>query len=443
MFLNNLNDRQWNRDKAALESSYTGVTKGVVHDATGYYIPVINDERDRQVGAHGTNWLKWAGLSSSNIDYKEFYVVCTMYIRILPSEFNLKVPQENTPQIWKIIVVNNSVIILAERQTNAHNWLPVLIGQPHEDGLKYQTKSLADDTEGFQSVGSAYMSSILASRRRAISDRLLYDPLRVDKSQINSSNPSAKIPVRPAAYGKPVKDAVYQFPYNEDQNAVGFNNIQQLLAMSNLLTGQNPARQGQFVKGNKTRDEFQETFNASGGRDQLTSILYEAQVFVPLKHILKTNILQFQGTEVLESEQKQRSVTVDPVALRKTVLNFKISDGLTPASKILSTDDFQSALQALAQAPAIGSGYNLAPMFSYIMKTKGADLRPFEKPPEQLAYEQALQSWQNLVSLIIEKSTDPVKAQANLPPQPQPKDFGYFPNPDANQQEGVTSDANS
>lgn len=46
----------------------------------------------------------------------------------------MKVPAPNTPQVWKFVYVNHSVLIYAERQTNAHGYLPMLFGQL-EDGL--------------------------------------------------------------------------------------------------------------------------------------------------------------------------------------------------------------------------------------------------------------------------------------------------------------------
>jgi hypothetical protein len=60
----------------------------------------------------------------------------------LPSDFALKLAAQNTPQIFKLIVVNKNWIIYCKRMTNAHNFLPIVVGQPFDDGLGYQAKSL-------------------------------------------------------------------------------------------------------------------------------------------------------------------------------------------------------------------------------------------------------------------------------------------------------------
>lgn len=409
----------------AIPGTSTGET------AENYYVPGINPEVNIEDNYEGDmNWLSWAevgkkGSAGNNkaISYKNSYEKTILYCKILPSEFGLQVPGANTPQIWKLIIINHQVIIHAERQTNAHGWIPILIAEPNEDGLGYQSKSLATNAKPFQEVATGFMKSIMASRRRAISDRTLYDPSRVLAAHINSENPSAKIPVRPAAYGKKISDAVYQFPYREDQGAIDVAQIRDLVNMANVTNGQNPTRQGQFVKGNKTRKEFEDTMGNANGRDQMVSILYEAQIFVPMKLIFKLNILQFQGSGSIYSRDKEDAVDIDPVKLRNAILEFKIADGLVPADKIINGEVMLGALQVIGSSPQINAGYNLAPMFSYLMKTQGARLSEFEKSPEQMAYEQAVGQWQQVAVTVAEKGGD----LKSIPPQPKPQDFGYDP----------------
>lgn len=398
-----------------------------------FYIPQINSDSLLDANLRSTtNWMSWAGLSSQEqkIQYKDMYEVITIYARILPSDFKLRVPSPNTPQIWKFIIVNDSVIIYAERQTNAHGMIPVLIAQPNEDGLDYQTKSLATNVKPIQEITSAMWNSIIAARRRAISDRGIYDPSRLSEAHINNENPSAKIPVRPAAYGKPVSESYYPIPFRDDQSGVLMQETQSLLNMANIISGQNPARQGQFVKGNKTLHEFQTVMGNANGRDQLCSLLLEAQFFTPLKEILKINILQYQGGVSLYNREMQQEVEIDPLKLRKAVLEFKISDGLLPTDKLVNSDTLQVAMQTISASPMLAQQYNLAPMFSYFMKTQGARITEFEKTKEQVAYEQAVAQWQQAVQTISEslKGLEPQQAQElmkQIPPQPTPEQFGY------------------
>ena len=80
----------------------------------------------------------------------------------------------------------------------------------------------------------------------------------------------------------------------------------------------------------------------------------------------------------------------------KAVVEFKVSDGLTPSSKLINGDSLASAIQVIGTSQEISQGYNVAPMFSYLMKTQGAKIAAFEKSQEQLAYEQALRAYDKL-----------------------------------------------
>jgi len=425
-FINSLDIKIIENIIPALESS--SPMTGLVSNSTGagsFYIPELNpDALFTSNDRYGVDWMTYAGLSQkgsgASVNYRGIYEVTTEYVRIMPTDFSIRAPAPNTPQVWKLIWINHKVLIYAERQTNAHEKIPVLFGQSSDD-LGYQSKSLAKDAQPFQDVASALMNSVLAGRRRASTDRVLYDPSRISEAQINNPNPSAKIPVRPSAYGKPVAESVYAFPFNDNQAGIAMQEIQGLVQFANVLNGQNAARQGQFVKGNKTDGQWESTMQNATSKDQRTSLLLEAQVFTPMKEIIKLNTLQYQAAGTVYSPSQEKEVSIDPIALRQATLRFKITDGVTPKEKVLSTDTLRVGMQVLGSSPQLGAAYNLAPLFSYIMKTENADLTPFEKSPEQQAYEMASSQWSQLAQLAIQKGA-PFQI-----PQPLPEQFGYNP----------------
>lgn len=410
-YINNLEEKIKTNTKAALEAP----------EVNDYYIPQLL----AQVANPGNSqfhWMSWITNSTgvkSTIDYKDSYERTTLYARLIPNDLGLAVPQANTPQIWKIVIVNNCVVIFAEKLNNAHGRLPVLGIQPNEDGLGYQTKSLAQNVAPMQSVSSALLNSVLDARRRAIYDRAIYDPTRIDSKAVNSANPIANIPLKPSAYGTDVRQAYTQIPFNDNQAGVLLGEINTINGMADTITGQNKAQQGQFVKGNKTQDEFSTVMSNADGRSAITSLLLEDQFFTPLKTIIKTNILQYQGAESLYSAQTKAVVPIDPVALRNAVLEFKVTDGLLPASKLLNLSAFQSALQVLGSSPQLAAPYELGKLLSYLFKSQGANISDFEKPQEQLSYEQAVQQWQQVAMSYAEQGI-----QFTVP-QPKPQDYGW------------------
>ena len=84
--------------------AFNSSTNSVVTTATdsyNYYLPTVNpDINEDDFKSVGVDWDRWAGLSSTrnlNINYKDVYELTKVYVRVLPSEFNLKVPEANTP----------------------------------------------------------------------------------------------------------------------------------------------------------------------------------------------------------------------------------------------------------------------------------------------------------------------------------------------------------
>lgn len=405
-----------------------------------YYVPKINPASHAELlgiaNSGAMDWHRWMELADtrkqSKFEYRSQYLVTTMYARITPSEFGLSVPQPNTPQIFKMILVNGTVLLHIERMTNAHDLIPILFGVPLEDGLSFEDKSLAENAEPFQSVSTSLMNGMMAGRRRAVNDRIIYDPSKLPTHLMEKAG-VARVPCRPSAYGTDLRTAFAQIPYDDTQAGIAMQEIQTVLALGNEVSGQNKARQGQFVKGNKTQREFDTVMANANGRDQVTAILLEDQVFSCMKKIIKINILQYHGAATIFSQSQGQAVEIDPDMMRNAVMEFKVSDGLSPTDKLMDSESFAVALQTFQAAPAIAQAYNIAPLFNYLMKQRGADLRPFEKSGEQLAYEQALAAWQQAVqqaALTLSKANpgvDPAELAKQLPPQPLPEQYGYNP----------------
>jgi hypothetical protein len=242
-----------------------------------------------------------------------------------------------------------------------------------------------------------------------------------------------------AGINRNIRDAVFQLPFNDNISQLALSELRDITSMSYTVAGQNPARQGQFSKGNRTRHEYADIMSNASGREQMRAILCECQLFTPFKAMCKSNILQYQGAEVLLSKEKKSLVQVDPVQLRDAVMEFKVSDGLTPSEKLGNTELYQVALQVIGSSPQLSADYAIGDVFAYLLKMQGAkDLDAFKKPQELRMYEQAVQSWQMAAQNLAQ-------AGQPLPPQPTPADFWLNPDgtPFTDEQKAAIKEANS
>ena len=364
-----------------------------------FYVPEINPAallHNNQSSGNDFNWLAWGGFENNQrIAYSGMYEVTRLYCRIIPSEHGIDCPAKNTPQIWKLIVVNRQVLIFAERQTNAHNFLGIIFGQPLEDGLGWQTKSFAENVTGLQNAASSLYNSGIESQRRKVYDRLLYDPSLVNKADIDNVSAVARIPVRQKGYGTDIRQAVYQVPYRDDGVAEIFAVSRDLTEMSNVVNGQNRVTQGQFQKGNKTRKEFDTVMGNSDARMQMMALCLEYRFFQPLKEIIKLNLLQYQPPANLFNRNVGETVQIDPSVIRQASVEFRMADGLMPVDKLMSVDSFQLVMQMSQGNPQFAAGYDVLGAFFYYLQLQGASwLNDFKRDPA--AQQQYLQNQQAL-----------------------------------------------
>lgn len=328
-----------------------------------YYVPLVNPDALLPVNRLEHDWMQWVGIAGTKTQqfaYSNNYEWQVLYARIIPLDFGLtRVPNPQNVQIWKFIIINRQVVIYAERQTNAHNYLPIIVCKPSNDGMGWQSKSFVENATPAQQVATSLMNSALASQRRKVYDRLLYDPTRVRKEDIDRVDPVARIPVKNSQFGKGFEGAVQPIPYTDNGVAEIIQLSQQVVQMGEITNGQNRVQQGQFQKGNKTRREFDTVMTNSNARQKMSAIALEYSFFTPIKTILMSNMLQYaQPQEVIDAKTKQ-TIKIDPSILRKQLVAFKMADGLISAETVASLDVANTVLQAAAVVPQVQMEYDI------------------------------------------------------------------------------------
>lgn len=392
----------------AFESQFAGASQDST-DGLGYHTPEINQYLNMSATNYSSgNWGQWMGLPGTNnrngISYKDNYVLTHFYCRALPSDFGAR---GNTAKVYHAIIINWQTVIFAEEVNAAHDFMPCFVMQPNEDGLGYQTQSMLDNALPFQDMSSALWNISLESKRRLIFDRLVYNPRLIDKKDIDPVSSVSRIPLRNAAMAKDdnaLARAVYQIPYREDNSTSNLQMSDMISQMADQATGQNKVDRGQFQKGNKTKTEFTETMANSNSRQQLAAMGIEHQFMTPVKETIKANTMQFQQAGTILNRDQRQEVEVDPVAMRKSILEFKMTDGMLPADKLMNTEMLTVFLQTAQAIPGLNTEYDILGMFLYFAKLRGAYwLEDFKR--DQAAQQQFLQT--------VKQTTD-----ANTPTAP-------------------------
>lgn len=330
------------------------------------------------IGRTGVNWDAYFEPTSNGnrnaVPYGTMYEKFTLYARIMPADFGIIAPQKNTPQIWKFVIINGTFVISAKRIISAYDYLPILFGQPMEDGMDLQTQSVGEGEIPFQNAAATLFNIRFAAARRAVSDRALFDPTYITSKDVNSKGPAPKIPVRigPLA-NKKLSDVYHQLPFDSRgmENVIG--DAQMIVNFSKELHGLNGPKQGQFQKGNKSVSEWTDTMAGSDNRLRLPAICLEHQTFSPLKSILALNLFQYGEDSVVVSQKSGDVITIDLAKLREQVLAFRIADGITPKAKLASTEAISGILTLISTSQLLQQAYGpmLPGMVAHLAQLQG------------------------------------------------------------------------
>lgn len=360
-------DDEWKlaNDTAALESP--------LHDMK-YYVPdIVQDKFKIDPKRMEFSWEAWAnnvGMQRQRIQYKDYYEKSVIYARILPEDFGLQVPARSTPQIWKFTVINSSVVIHARRMVNAHDFLPIIFGCPYEDGLDYQAKSFSENLVDVQNMTSALWNIRLAAARRTVGDRMLYDPRYIRPEDINSSNPSARIPIRPNVYLDDLRKAVYPFPYSDSNVGSVIQDASQIMEFGRSISGISRPAEGQFLKGNRTLGEYNDIRDNGDARLQMSALFLEAGFFAAIKEVIKYNVMQFLEPQSVYFSVKKQKVEINPQVIQDAALDFKISDGLLSSSKIADSDFLAQFMQLIPQSQELQARFDVVKLITYLAQLR-------------------------------------------------------------------------
>lgn len=399
-------------EEAALKS----IPAGTIH----YRRPVVNNYADM---TDADDWSSFFGFNEQGADTEEavgqLFYVTTLYARLIPKEYKINTPVRDAITIFKFVIVNGCHVVYAEALSDSHQYLPILISEISEDGLNAQTKSYAERLVPVQNLVSDLHTARVASLRRAIGDRALYDPSKIAAKDVNSANPAAKIPVRNVAYGKPISDAYYAIPYRDDQAQYLLSEAAQVDKYGQQITGQNATSQGMFTPGNKTQTEFTTIMANSDNRTITLGMMMESQTLVPLKTILLFNTLQYQQTAMFADINRQTPANYNPINVRKVNWSWEVSDGLLPANKVANPAVIAQALQTMMAIPDLGATYNVGDMFSYLMELQGVrNMKQFAKTPEQIQQEQQIAMQRRIAEQGAQNANTAAAQQGGASQQP-------------------------
>lgn len=123
----------------------------------------------------------------------------------------------------------------------------------------------------------------------------------------------------------------------------------------------------------------------SGARQQKFNLDVDNNFFNPMKRMIKLNYMQFAEAEQLMSKSEGKPVQIDPIQMMDSEADYKMLDGIFPASKAMNTDVMVAAFNTIAQSPELDMEYSRASIFASMLGAQGVDISKFKRSPEEIA----------------------------------------------------------
>jgi hypothetical protein len=348
-------------------------TKESAQSSIGYYEPRLNAVPTPEKVELSFDEI-FDGKSSKEIKKTStaLYTVTTLFLRVIPMDFDIISESAASVNILKVTLIGDDFIADVRILDNAHNIFPVIFGQTKDTTLGLNSFTMPEELAPIQNTATKLYNAEIASSRRLISDRAIYDPQLISAKEVNNPSPTAKIPLRSSMHGSfALSNAYYAIPYEDRALGVRISQANNLLGFSSQIAATNPTMQGQFVKGNKTAGEFNTTMAMAGDRLLQSAIFLDDQFFAPLRTILMSDTLQYQNDVTVFDRETGQFLKVNMAELRDAPLDFDIAAGLLPANELVSTEFFQVLIQTFMSRQDLAMDFKAIDALCYLAETQG------------------------------------------------------------------------
>ncbi len=295
------------------------------------------------------------------------YLVTTVHCRILPSNYgitsSLALPRVNKSAILTLIIVNETTLVYAGVRDEAHKSLPVVACLLRDDELGYDADSFSSNIEPFQSHASRLYSIDLKSSARTVGGVKVFDSTKIDQESVNHNHPSYSVPVKPSGIGQTnLRDLFVEIPFTDPGLGLRSQFAGTLGTLAFQAAGSNLVRAGQFVKGNKTNDQFQESISSANQRSFTSALLLEEVLFTTFKNLVHSNYIQYSNTNFQNVSQDQ---------LATISKNFIYADGLLNEDRAASTPALSQLAQLAITNPEFANDYSISKIMSQLLRVAG------------------------------------------------------------------------
>lgn len=311
-----------------------------------------------------------------------------MYVNIIPKDMELPPGPDNKdgyyPEKWLFTIANDWTLVRAVRVDSQHGKFPIAINAPDFDGYSTYPMARLEISNGLQTTLNWLFNSHIANVRKVVNNTLVVDPMLVDMEDIKSSREGGIIRLQRSAWGKGVKDAVFQLGVTDvtrnhmADTEIVINLMQRLLASTDNMMGL-ARRGGERVSATESRN----VSLAANSRVEKLARIISIQGMQDLGYFMATNVQDYMSkelqlkvlgnwpTELINTYGLNKTVNITPNELN-VPFDTIVRDGTLSIDTSGVTQNWIQLYQTVAANPLLMKQFDMVRIFKYIGQLMGA-----------------------------------------------------------------------
>lgn len=313
-----------------------------------------------------------------------------MYATLIPKDMGLG--DEEIPQKWLFTLSNGEIITRASPVDFDHGLYPIAVATPDFDGYGIMPLSRMETIYSLQHMIDWLFNSHIANVRKSINDMLVIDPYLVNYDDVANPEPGKLIRLRRPAWGKGVKDAVYQLR-TADVTQQHMSDVGALITAMDRVSAVDESGSGMLRQSGPerlTKAEFQGTRSSAVSRLERIARIISVQSMQDIGYFFASHAQQLMTEEsimrVSGDYQKQleemigerkEAISVSPADI-SVDYDVAIKDGTVPGGNF--NDAWLKLYEMVLQNPETAQGVDTFKMFKFIAQNLGAkNISDFER----------------------------------------------------------------
>ena len=334
-----------------------------------------------------------------------------IFVKLIPKDW--KLADSDRHEVWVFNVASNGCIFGAMPLGEYHNKFPMDILVDEVDGYSLFPNAMLERVKPLNDVMTWLVNSHFYNVRQTLNNQFVVDPSMVVMKDVENPGPGMIIRLKPAAYGKDVRQAVTQLQ-SVDITRTHIGDVGFVQGFIERVTGANDSMMGMMEQGGrKTATEVRTSTNFGVTRLKTMCEWYSITGFSPMVQKV------LQRTQQRYSGQKQFRMVGDQAAFAPNFAmvtpadiagfyDYEGVDGTLPVDRFAQANLWKELMANVMINPRIAQKYDIARIFAWVAQLAGIkNMSQFRLMPDQAMMQQVQAG--NAVPLA--------QAQAEMNPQ--------------------------